>query len=40
MAVKITVIVCIACDSCIDKCPVSAIIDDANNPEGEDRYLC
>lgn len=37
MAVKITDI-CIACGSCIDECPVSAIVDDANNPEGEDRY--
>ncbi|MCW1691731.1 4Fe-4S binding protein, partial [Campylobacter jejuni] len=30
--------ICIACGSCIDECPVSAIVDDANNPEGEDRY--
>ena len=37
MAVKITD-TCIACGSCIDECPVSAIVDDANNPEGEDRY--
>ncbi|WP_192865768.1 4Fe-4S binding protein, partial [Campylobacter jejuni] len=37
MAVKITDI-CIACGSCIDECPVSAIVDDVNNPEGEDRY--
>lgn len=37
MAVKITDS-CIACGSCIDECPVSAIVDDANNPEGEDRY--
>ncbi|BEK32945.1 hypothetical protein B11447_03870 [Campylobacter jejuni] len=32
MAVKITDI-CIACGSCIDECPVSAIVDDANNPD-------
>ncbi|EJP4819176.1 4Fe-4S binding protein [Campylobacter upsaliensis] len=37
MAVKITDS-CIACGSCIDECPVSAIVDDANNPGGEDRY--
>lgn len=34
MAVKITDS-CIACGSCIDECPVSAIVDDTNNPEGE-----
>lgn len=37
MAVKITEI-CIACGSCIDECPVGAIVDDGQNPEGEDRY--
>jgi len=37
MAVKITDL-CIACGSCIDECPVSAIVDDGANPEGEDRY--
>ena len=37
MAVKITEI-CIACGSCIDECPVGAIVDDSQNPEGEDRY--
>ncbi|EHE0559190.1 4Fe-4S dicluster domain-containing protein [Campylobacter upsaliensis] len=37
MAVKITDS-CIAYGSCIDECPVSAIVDDTNNPEGEDRY--
>lgn len=37
MAVKITDS-CIACGICIDECPVSAIVDDTNNPEGEDRY--
>ncbi|HEC2748128.1 TPA: 4Fe-4S binding protein, partial [Campylobacter jejuni] len=29
MAVKITDI-CIACGSCIDECPVNAIVDDTN----------
>ena len=37
MAVKITDI-CIACGSCIDECPVSAIVDDRENPTGEDIY--
>lgn len=37
MAVKITDI-CIACGSCIDECPVSAIVDDSENPNGEDIY--
>ncbi|MBM0636782.1 4Fe-4S dicluster domain-containing protein [Campylobacter sp. VicNov18] len=37
MAVKITN-TCITCGSCIDECPVNAIVDDANNPEGEDKY--
>ena len=37
MAVKITDI-CISCGSCIDECPVSAIVDDADNPTGEDAY--
>ena len=36
MAVKITEI-CIACGSCIDECPVGAIVDDSQIPEGEDR---
>ena len=31
MAVKITDI-CISCGSCIDECPVSAIVDDSDNP--------
>ena len=37
MAVKITDI-CISCGSCIDECPTSAIVDDADNPTGEDAY--
>ena len=37
MAVKITDI-CICCGSCIDECPVSAIVDDADNPSGEGTY--
>ncbi len=37
MAVKITDI-CIACGSCIDECPVSAIVDDDANPTGEGTY--
>ncbi len=36
MAVKITDS-CITCGSCIDECPVSAIVDSTSNPEGEDR---
>lgn len=37
MSVKITDI-CIACGSCIDECPVSAIVDDDDNPSGEGIY--
>lgn len=37
MSVKITDI-CIACGSCIDECPVSAIVDDDDNPTGEGIY--
>ena len=37
MAVKITDI-CIACGSCIDECPVGAIVDDDDNPTGEGIY--
>ncbi len=37
MAVKITDI-CISCGSCIDECPVNAIVDDSDNPSGEDSY--
>ncbi|MCR4941674.1 MAG: ferredoxin [Campylobacter sp.] len=38
MAVKITDI-CICCGSCIDECPVEAIVDDSNNPQGADAYF-
>lgn len=37
MAVKITNI-CIACGSCIDECPVEAILDESQNPNAEDIY--
>ncbi len=37
MAVLITDI-CIACGACIDECPVEAIVDDDDNPTGEDIY--
>ena len=37
MSVKITDI-CISCGSCIDECPVSAIVDDDDNPTGEGIY--
>lgn len=37
MAVKITDL-CISCGSCIDECPVSAIVDDDDNPTGENIY--
>ncbi|MDD3323606.1 MAG: 4Fe-4S dicluster domain-containing protein [Sulfurospirillaceae bacterium] len=37
MAVKITDI-CISCGACIDECPVSAIVDDGDNPTGADTY--
>jgi len=38
MAVKITDI-CISCGACIDECPVEAIVDDEDNPTGEDIYF-
>lgn len=37
MSVKITDL-CISCGSCIDECPVSAIVDDDENPTGEGIY--
>lgn len=37
MSVKITDL-CISCGSCIDECPVNAIVDDDNNPSGESIY--
>lgn len=38
MAVLITDI-CICCGACIDECPVNAIVDEDNNPEGLDTYF-
>lgn len=38
MSVKITDI-CIACGACIDECPVQAIVDDDDNPQGEGIYF-
>ena len=29
---------CITCDACLQNCPVNAIVDDLNNPTGENRY--
>ncbi|PAF44448.1 4Fe-4S dicluster domain-containing protein [Helicobacter sp. 11S02596-1] len=37
MSVKITDI-CIACGACIDECPVWAIVDNDDNPDGENTY--
>ena len=37
MSVKIKDI-CINCSACIDECPVSAIVDEDENPTGEDIY--
>lgn len=37
MAVKITD-TCINCSACIDECPVEAIVDDEDNPEGAGIY--
>ncbi|WP_297573725.1 NADH-quinone oxidoreductase subunit I [uncultured Campylobacter sp.] len=37
MAVKILDI-CISCGSCIDECPVEAIVDESDNPNGDDFY--
>ena len=38
MAVKITD-TCISCGACIDECPVEAIVDEDENPTGEDIYF-
>lgn len=38
MAVRITDI-CISCGACIDECPVEAIVDDEDNPTGEEAYF-
>jgi ferredoxin len=37
MAVLITDL-CITCGSCIDECPVNAIVDENDNPTGEDIF--
>lgn len=37
MAVKITDL-CIACDACLDECPVEAIVDDMENPNDDGCY--
>ncbi|MBD3839846.1 MAG: 4Fe-4S binding protein [Epsilonproteobacteria bacterium] len=37
MAVKITDL-CINCGACIDECPVEAIVDDSDNPTGDEIY--
>ncbi len=37
MSVKITDS-CISCGACIDECPVEAIVDDEDNPTGEETY--
>jgi len=29
---------CITCDACMQNCPVNAIVDDNDNPTGENRY--
>ncbi len=29
---------CITCDACLQNCPVNAIVDDSENPTGENRY--
>ncbi|MEA1920072.1 MAG: 4Fe-4S dicluster domain-containing protein [Campylobacterota bacterium] len=29
---------CITCDACLQNCPVDAIVDDSDNPTGENRY--
>ena len=38
MAVIITDI-CISCDACLDECPNEAIVDNDENPTGEDVYF-
>lgn len=37
MSVKI-LDTCISCGACIDECPVEAIVDESDNPNGEDIY--
>ena len=38
MAVVITD-TCISCDACLDECPTEAIVDNDENPTGEDIYF-
>ena len=38
MAVRITDS-CINCAACIDECPTEAIVDEDDNPTGEDTYF-
>jgi ferredoxin len=38
MAVRITDI-CISCDACLDECPTGSIVDNDENPNGEDIYF-
>ena len=37
MAVRITD-TCISCDACLDECPTESIVDNDENPTGEDIY--
>jgi len=37
MAVRITDL-CISCDACLGECPTESIVDDDDNPTGEDYY--
>ena len=39
MSVEILTDLCISCSACIDECPVEAIVDDEDNPTGEDAYF-
>ncbi len=37
MAVRITDL-CISCDACLDECPTASIVNEDENPTGEDTY--
>lgn len=37
MAVRITDL-CISCDACLDECPTESIVNEDDNPTGEDYY--
>ncbi len=37
MSVRITDM-CISCDACLDECPTNSIVNDDDNPTGEDIY--